>query len=726
MFPFFLVAQLQNPHNAQISPAEVITKVNNKANLLGNPINLGGTNVRGLLPDGQKYLVLNDRSGARQEFLLSESKIGSNKISKTTSKGPIRVLEVISDQQEYDSESNIINAKGKIQVDFDGAILLADNLKINLIDNFAVAEGNVVLKRGKQIIRGKRFEYYFVENRGVVFDANGEIDQTSTGQDLKASPSNPLNATAYNLYNNSGLNERALLNQSVHNVAFNKGFVFSQGIQSSSNPTNSIINGTPTLEPQSNAQLSTTNTSGVNHLRFQAERMNFDGDQWTAQNFRMTNDPFSPPEFEIRATSARFHTIDPTTSEITLADPKVVFDQNNKIPLFLSSFLLHQNNQSGYLSFGYDGQNRGGFYIQDNFNVINNESVVWVLSPQYLLQKAVSPSSYPQANPTNTPACIFCSSVFGLVSNLNVKFNDRLYFDNNISLASLDFSNIGPYARSVLDFSQVIGDFSHPYRLYEQWGYQQQVFNGSLGYQTVNNFYGLLLVSPNYYFKSTDITLNFQTSIQDIYSALYSNGSLATLMRYQTVVNLYRNFTLWKGKSLPATPDAGLKYTPVPVSPNLKLNVALQGVVSLYSNGTNQPAFTANVSLSGELGHFSHDFFDYTGFYIGFSKGIVGTLSPFSFDRYVDPQQIQYGLTQQIYGPIRVGFLETYSLSANKSISTSYFIEYSRRSYDLILRYDPVMAIGSLSFQINDFDWDGNPGDFDTPTANPAIPQIGH
>jgi hypothetical protein len=36
------------------------------------------------------------------------------------------------------------------------------------------------------------------------------------------------------------------------------------------------------------------------------------------------------------------------------------------------------------------------------------------------------------------------------------------------------------------------------------------------------------------------------------------------------------------------------------------------------------------------------------------------------------------------------------------------------------------MAIGSLSFQINDFDWDGNPGDFDTPTANPAIPQIGH
>ena len=43
-------------------------------------------------------------------------------------------------------------------------VLLADLLRVNLANRIAVAQGNVVLKRGEQIIRGDRFEYYLMQD----------------------------------------------------------------------------------------------------------------------------------------------------------------------------------------------------------------------------------------------------------------------------------------------------------------------------------------------------------------------------------------------------------------------------------------------------------------------------------------------------------------------------------------------------------------------------------
>jgi len=48
---------------------------------------------------------------------------------------------------------------------FDGGVLDADRLQVNLLNKIAVGEGNVALTRGQQVLRGERFTY-FVQDSG--------------------------------------------------------------------------------------------------------------------------------------------------------------------------------------------------------------------------------------------------------------------------------------------------------------------------------------------------------------------------------------------------------------------------------------------------------------------------------------------------------------------------------------------------------------------------------
>ncbi|MDD1438707.1 DUF3769 domain-containing protein, partial [Dolichospermum sp. ST_sed10] len=73
--------------------------------------------------------------------------------------GKGRVVEVIADRQEYDEKRRIVTADGHVVVRFDGAVIDADTMQINLDNLIAVGEGNVALTRGNQVLQGKRFTY---------------------------------------------------------------------------------------------------------------------------------------------------------------------------------------------------------------------------------------------------------------------------------------------------------------------------------------------------------------------------------------------------------------------------------------------------------------------------------------------------------------------------------------------------------------------------------------
>jgi hypothetical protein len=698
---------------------------------------LKGLEKINLTRDGRmaKVLVIKQRNGMRREFQLNANNTGAiarqstseaetpansnpaprdeNSPIQTT---PTSIVEVIADRQEYDSLRQIITATGKVEIRFPNGVLVADLVRVNLTDRVAVAEGEVILTRGDQILRGKRFEYYFVQDSGVILQANGEVYQQSTSDDS----TNALPTDSTDVVPDSVLSDRLALNQPLQRVTTAGGYRFAVGDSGGDTVAEDLGGGTPR----------TPAGGSVNRVRFQAERVDFDAKTWTATNVRITNDPFSPPELEVRADTATFRNIAPLVDELTLTDSRIVFDQSFSIPTFQDRLVFdRRSRQPGLFSIGYDGRDRGGLFIERGFNIIDTPNVSLTVSPQYLLQRVILPDTSSEDDEIDDGLGPISLSAFGLVTDLDVEFSERTSLQATASLSSLDVENAADNLRARVDLRQKIGNLDRPYDLRLEYTYRRRLFNGSLGFQTVNSSLGAIFVSPEIPIADTGINLSYQTSIQyiealsDRRDLIDSNEEedLVDLVRYQGAASLSRGFMLWQGEALPPTAEEGLRYTPTPVQPYLQLTTGLTGVTSVYSNGDTQPSITGSIGLRGQLGNFSRPFFDYTGFSITYSQGIRGGESPFLFDRFADTQTVSLGLTQQLYGPIRVGVQSSFSLNNSQEISTDYFLEFSRRTYNILLRYNPTLQIGSINLRISDFNWQGNPGTLDGTDVRPVI-----
>ncbi|WP_322742710.1 DUF3769 domain-containing protein [Synechocystis salina] len=605
----------------------------------------------------------------------------------------------------------MVTATGNVTMRFANGLLLADRLRVNLPDRFAVAEGNVTLKRGEQILQGQRFEYFFVLNQGVIYDANGEIYQPSTARDFaQTMPTDFGNP----IVSNQSLNDRLAINQPVTNVVGQEGF--RAGI------------GASTPGAQSASQ---TDSGGqVNRLRFQAEQVDFDADGWRAKKVRITNDPFNPPELEVQAETADYYNVGPDVDELKLTGSRVLLDQKTSLPFQDRLTIDRRDRQPGLISIGYDGEDRGGLYVQGNFTPIDTDKVSFQVKPQYLLQKVAFPDAFPAANQSDAEVCAICPAAFGLITELNVDFTERMNLLNTLNFSNLNLDAIDDSLRAKLALQNRLGDLDNPYDLRFEYNYRERLFNGSLGFQTVQSSVGAIIVSPTIYPLDDDpsLSFNYQASLQSVEAATdrqelinpSTGDNLVTLMRLQGAATLNKYFLLWVGDALPPTAEEGLRYTPNVVVPYVVFNTGVTGVGSYYGDGSTQPSITGTVGFSGQFGNFSKPYFDYTGFNIAYSQGIRGDASPFFFDRFADTQVVSFGLTQQIYGPVRLGVQGAYSLTANEEISTDYVLEYSRRTYNIQLRYNPQLQVGSINLRISDFNWSGNPGTFDGSDIRPV------
>jgi|GEM_PF-682240 len=618
---------------------------------------------------------------------------------------PIGVIELTADTQEYDEQRQIVTAEGNVIVRFQGALLDADRVQINLPNRIMVAEGNVALTRGEQILRGERFEYYFVQDSGVVYNASGELYTASSDTDLAEFPS-PDDSEQTVIPR--PLSDRITSNQPLQGVTNPGGYSF-------------VVGSSLALDPRSGTTSTPrTRTGGsINRFRYQADRVDFEGSEAIATNMRISNDPFSPPELELQAKTARFRRISPLLDEIVASQPRLVFDQSFSVPTFRNRVLIDRRpREPGLFNFGFDDDDRGGLFVERPFELYNSPTVRFSITPQYFLQRAIF-----DENPIDP-------SVFGFKSRLDVFLGPRTSLVGSLAVTSLDFDEIDDETRASLRLQQIIGT-TLPHTLNLEASYRDRLFNGSLGFQTVRSSIGAVLLSPVIPLGNTGINLTYQAGIQninantnrlDLLPAVRDNNRI-NLTRYQAAASLSRGFLLWRGKALPATPEAGLRYTPTPVVPYLAFNTNLIGVTSLYSNGDNQNSLSGSVGLVGQIGHFSKPFLDYTGFNIRFTQVAVGDLSPFLFDRVADRSVLSGGITQQLYGPLRLGFQTSLNLDTGEEISTDYFLEYRRRSYNIIVRYNPVQGLGSVSLRISDFNWTGNPGRFD---GRPVIQGVTH
>lgn len=618
-------------------------------------------------------------------------------------------IELQADQQEYNQEQNVITATGNVRVNFPNGSLQSDKLQINLNTRLAVAQGNALLVRGKQKIQGDHLEYYFTQNQGTVQQALGEIYQPTLQKDTSPSPlPENIPLTDANFLDQEILSDRLLRNQPLSNVQAQQG-------------TQVTLGGNLSTTDQGLTNVQPNTIGKVNHLRFQADHLDFNAEGWTATDVRFTNDPFSPPELQVRADTADYNQLSPTRSELITSRSRVVFDNRVSIPLVKNYFLFDQERQTRTLfNIGYDGEEQGGLFIERSFSVINTPKIRWTITPQYLVERAFFPG-FLGANRSSNEGTAFDSSVFGVKSRLSIAFNERNTLEGILKINDFGSENFANKVRTNIRLEHLIGDLNAPHRLNLEYNFRDRLFNGSLGFQRVYSSLGLVLVSPNIPLGKTGINLNYQGGVQliesdtdrtDLLSPNRTNNRI-TLTRYQTAISLNRGFTLWQGKSLPPTPTEGLKYTPGVVTPYIGLSTGINGLTSYYSNGETQQSLQASIGIDGQIGHFSKKFLDYTGFNISYRQAIRGEVSPFLFDRVVDERVLSFGITQQIYGPLRIGFQRYWNLDTNKEISTDYILEYRRRTYGVILRYNPVVELGSITFKLSDFNWDGQTEPFD-------------
>ena len=400
-----------------------------------------------------------------------------------------------------------------------------------------------------------------------------------------------------------------------------------------------------------------------------------------------------------------------------LKRPRLVFDQGFSLPLLRSRLLLSRGTVNPEdlsplpAQAGIDGSDRGGFFLGRKIPLIRNERVRLSVTPQFFIAKAFSSESSSPIDPNN----------FGVSADLNARFSPRTTLQGSADLTSLDVSDITEKLRTNIRAEQLIGD----HRLALQYSYRERLFNGSLGFQDVQYSLGAVLLSPEVILGNNGPRLTYQASAQlinaasdrtDLLLARGSDTGRITLSRYQGSAALRQGFNLWRGEPKPATQTEGLRFTPQPLVPYLNLNTGLRATGTYYSSGDFQEGLIAEVGLDGQLGHLARNFGDYTRFNISYAQSFIGGAnSPFLFDREIDRSILSLGLTQQIYGPFLAGFQTALSLNRGRTIDTIYTLEYSRRTYGILLRYDTTQNAGSIGFRLSNFSWVGDTDPFDSP-----------
>jgi Protein of unknown function (DUF3769) len=641
-----------------------------------------------IAPDlGMTTAIPLGRAAARPDLDLAPSPIAPSSIVPSSIKPPPAalqaegIIELLADQQTFDRDRGVFTAEGNVSMRFRNSLVVADRLQVNLLNRFAVAEGKVTLKRGEQVLQGDRFEYNFVQGEGQIRGARGEILIPKLNDESPGALPTDLSA-GRNIARPIG--DQIYANQPPQQVTPGSGGV--------------NIN----LGSQSNTsgQASATGTVGgqINRLRFEAETADFTPEGLVAANVRITNDPFSPPELELRSRKVRIKRLSPLRDELTAENPQLVLDQRLKLPLLRNRLVIDRRKRPpGLFQIGFDSDERGGLFFSRSFDVVNTANWRFSLTPQFLVQRAFTDGFGPKA--------------FGLKADLEGRLGPRTTIRGLGRLSGLNFGGSEDLFRGSLRAQQLVG--THTLSL--EASYRDRLFNNSLGFQDVRSSIGLLFYSPVIPIGKTGINASYQLGYQNITANtdrlnlldVVRPNDRITLSRFQGSLALSRGFNLWQGKPLPATATQGLRYTPTPLVPYVNLTLGTTAIASLYSNGDTQNTLGGSIQLAGQFGHSSKDFLDYTAFNITYSNSARSGLSPFLFDRAADTQVLFAGITQQVYGPWRIGFQTAWNLNTQREISTDYIVEYSRRTHRILFRYNPVQQLGSINFQISDFNWTG-------------------
>jgi len=430
-------------------------------------------------------------------------------------------------------------------------------------------------------------------------------------------------------------------------------------------------------------------------IRFQADRLNLTPEGWTAQNLRVTPDQFDPPELELRSPRATLRPISATENRLNLDGGNLVFDQVFSVPTPPYSNVLSSRRRKAPNEIGADGFDKGGIYYQQNFYFDVAKNAELTISPQFYIQRAATEG--------------FDLNSFGLQSKFFVEWDKRHLTRFFSELNSFSFENVENRLRFRIEHLWSVGNHTLTFH----YAYRERFFNGLLFFQTVTSSYGVTLDSPYIFLGDTGIALTYQANASLIRAftdrPTPTISPLPELARFRLAASLSKTFPLYTAEPGKLTREF-LRYTLLPVQPGLWLDTGVNLTQAWYSNGDTQSAATAYFNLRLVLGRFARDLLDYTSLNVGYNNGVVGGSSPFLFDRINTFNLINFGILQQIYGPVRAGVQTLWDPANNRTVDTYYTLSFDHRTYALSLSYNPVRQTGGLQLRVDEFNWGTNPG----------------
>jgi len=622
---------------------------------------------------------------------------------------PADVVEVTADRQEYNDRRQLISAEGNVTVRFSQGTVNADKVQVNLTTRQLLATGNAVFTQGEQVLLGERMEYNFTLDKGLIEQASGILFVGNAEENLSSSLPTTEGVGA--------LGARSL----------------SDSIAATQPPTKVRATGGTRLTFEPTLELP-EQSGTVNRLRFEADRLNLLGaGTWEAINLRLTNDPFSPPEVELRSDRATLRPLSPFQDELITKRSRLVFDQRFSLPLFRERTIIDRQQRDPLpLQIGYDQDDRGGLFVESTFEPLIPGPFRIRVTPQYYLERAFF------GDEDDSP---IDGNVVGLKASVNGAVTPTTQLEGRATF--LTFEDFPDLEENDFRGSLRLRQSFQGYNLTGEYSYRDRLFNGSLGFQTVHSSAGVVFTSPVIPIGETGAQLSFQTGYQvvnartdrrDLLTDLQpfeplpddeddddsDPRSRADLGRLQSVVSVRYPLTIWSGEALPATQTQGLRYTSKPVVPFVQMVLGLTGATSLYSNDEDQSFVRGSLGFTGQFGHFSRDFFDYTGFNLTYSQTGLSGQSPFFFDRVADTNVLLFGFVQQIYQGFRVGYQSGLNLENGDILDDRITLEYSRRTYGVVLSFSPRRRTGTFSLRISDFNWQGGTTPFSGEDVRPV------
>ena len=594
-------------------------------------------------------------------------KKNSDKLIAETSKNKEELV-ILSDKQ-YEI-NDVIHAEGNVSVSHKGKLLKADKLIYDRLNKKISANGNIALMFGDQVFQASKLEYSFISERGFLSNVKGSFNSYTLMDDL------------------------------------------------SSNFTVSDFNKIENLLKFKKDEVLYTPNKVENWL-FLTDKMTINGNKWKSKKAFLSNDLL-----EFKQVKLAINSLEVVSEEDKLRFKSslnyLIFDENLPIPVWFGERSLATKSEEfldfqGSWNIGYENLDKDGYFIGRQLKPIDlSDDFVLDLEPQFLIQRSLKgyTKSFVKEDDSVTSEKSKRNAgfkdYFALKSQLKGPINNwDLAIENKLNSFDVDkFSNA---FRSNINLSKKIKFLNSNWDKSFYGTYRDRVWNGSLGEAEIYFGYGSRLQKENTWFsndiKNTEI---ISLGLSNIKAEALNTKNMVTSVKGNIFYSLDQKIPVDIKEPIKKSIDISYKYIPAPITKGLSLNSKFEASYSFYENGYHQEYIGYGIGPELVLGNLKNQTFDYTRLslfpFYKFSSGE----SVFKFDQNNDTFTLNIDLDQQLFGPIILKSNGTLNLDSDSNdygefIDSKILVNWTKRSYEFGIFYQPHNQAGGISFNLFGF-----------------------